>query len=152
MKYKILLAVVVIISVVLYQGFTICDRVHPLNKTNIPSEISDFESYKHVKIKLRSCSFLRFTDKKILIIVNTNKIVFWGTYQELLNRKISLPQPDCNENQYYIAVAVYDFDKQIVYSWSSDTCNTLDEEKTNQINLRYTGSPEESITLDVTQI
>lgn len=133
----------------------ISDRMGPINEENLKIQVDTFQIHKKVAIELETEKYFDFGDCKIMILINSSDIVFFGTYAELINSKIPLPKPNeysKNKSGYLIGIKVYDLKNKCEYKWASDVTYFLDDKKKNKIKLLYTGIPEESITLNVEQI
>lgn len=133
----------------------ISDRMGPLNAVDLNNQVDTFQISKKVDIILETEKNFDFKDCKILILINSSDVVFFGTNSELLTSKIPLPFPNEyseNQSEYLIGIKVYDLKSKMEYRWASDDTYFLDDKKKNKIKLLYTGIPEESITLNVEQI
>lgn len=155
MTIKTLLIFALILITLCFCNSKISDRMGPLNEKDLKIQVDTFQIYKRVTIVLETERNFDFENCKIMILINSSDVVFNGTYSELLNSKIPLPEPnEYSENQsgYLIGITVYDLKNKLEYRWASDDTYFLDDKKRNKIKLLYTGIHEESITLNVEQM
>lgn len=158
-RYKtVLLFSFIMFAFLFYKWNQVSDRIYPIENPLKEITIDTFEIYKRVKLKLHSWSKFDFNDKKICLLVEGDArtlVAFYGSYYDLTHNLIALPKPTCvnqfNEMKYSIGVHIYDFKKNLDYIWDSDGCVSIEEGYVNKIKLLYSGSEEETITLDVVQ-
>lgn len=155
MTYRILLIFALLYFSLLSCNSAISDRIQNVDFKNTRIEVDTFPVHKQVNIDIETRKRFHFGDKKILILINSSDVVFYGTYLELKKSKISLPEPNKyskNKSGYLVSVEFHDLYETKRYKWGSDEFNYFDENKINLIKLLYKGNPEESVTLKVEQI
>jgi hypothetical protein len=155
MTYKILLIFALLYFTLSSCSSAISDRIQNIDFKNTNIQVDTFPVHKKVSIDLETRNKFHYGDKKILILINSTYVVFYGTYSELKKIKIPLPKAnDYSENssEYLVSVEFHDIYETKRYKWASDELNYFDENKMNLIKLLYTGNPEESVTLKVEQI